>query len=164
MLSHMGLSSPDENKRACLPVVWVCIRGNLLSAVVFTKYALCCARPRAQTRVFAHKKETVSLNTQENTIKRVGGRMLQMAMLLCMGMLTVGHRKGKPAGGGQDFFPLGLCSLTGSQEDAGRPANRQTDGALMHNSLKGQGQGYSCYTSLQCCFNFPLVYNESPSL
>lgn len=90
--------------------------------------------------------------------------MLQMAMLLCMGMLTVGHRKGKPAGGGQDFFPLGLCSLTGSQEDAGRPANRQTDRALMHNSLKGQGQGYSCYTSLQCCFNFPLVYNESPSL
>lgn len=73
--------------------------------------------------------------------------MLQMAMLLCMGRLTVGHRKGKPAGGGQDFFPLGLCSLTGSQEDAGRPANRQTDRALMHNSLKGQGQGYSCYSA-----------------
>ena len=35
---------------------------------------------------------------REKTINRVGRRMLQMAMLLCMGMLTVGHRKASQLG------------------------------------------------------------------
>lgn len=72
--------------------------------------------------------------------------------------------KGEPAGGGQDFFPLGLHSLTGSQQEAERPADRQTDWAPVHDRFKGQGQGYSCFISLQSCSTTSLVHNASPSL
>lgn len=82
-----------------------------------------CVHSCAHTCVFEQKekkKQYLCEHTREQQKKkrkeRVGGRMLQMAMLLCTGMLTVGHRKASQLGGGQDFSPLGLQSLTGSQQ------------------------------------------------
>lgn len=65
------------------------------------------------------KVDGIFLNTRENNQKRVGGRMLQMAMLLCMGMLTVGHRKVSQLGEVTISF---LCGANGRQKD------QQTDG------------------------------------
>lgn len=95
------------------------------------------------------ERDSIFVNTQEKTINRVGGRMLQMATPLCMRMLTVGHRTASQLGGGQDFFPLGLRE---AERPAERPADRQPDRAPVHDRFKGQGRGYSCFISLKSCF------------
>lgn len=43
------------------------------------------------------------------------------------GDVDSGPSKSEPAGGGQDFFPLGLHSLMGSKHEADRAVDRQTD-------------------------------------
>lgn len=111
ILSHAGLSSPDKNKLAYLPVVWLCISGILHSAVVS---AACCVHPfwHVRVRVRATKSQYLC---EEKTIKRapdgdaaVHGDVDRPC-------------KGEPAGRGQNFLPLG------TRRPQSRASRRQED-------------------------------------
>lgn len=65
---------------------------------------------------------------------------------------------GRQASWGRSGF---LSSGTPKPE---RPAERQTDRAPVHDRFKGQGQGYSCFISLQSCLTTLPVHNASLSI
>lgn len=128
-------------------------------------YSLHCVHPCAHIYVFAQQRKRQYLCEQ----KRENNKQSQRedapdGNAAVHGDVDGGPWKREPAGRGQDFVPLGLHSLTGSRQEAERPADRETDWAPVHDRFKGQGQGYSCFISLQCCFPTPLVHNASSSL
>ena len=76
--------------------------------------------------------------------------------------------KGEPAGGGQDFIPLGLHSLTGSRHEAERPADRQTEHRCMRGSrakAKGTAASYLCSAASQRpCFTMYHHVSDNPMI
>lgn len=68
--------------------------------------------------------------------------MLQMAMLLCMGMLTVGHRKVSQLGEVTISF---LCGANGRQKDQQTDGQTDwlTDRAPVHDRFKARGTAAS---------------------
>lgn len=111
--------------------------------------SLHCVHSCSRTCVFAQqrKRQYLCEYTRENN-KESGRENAPDGNAAVHGDVDNGPSNREPAGGGQDFFPLGLHSLTGSQQEAERAVDRQTDRALVHDRFKGQGQGYSCFTSL----------------
>lgn len=110
----------------------------------FRLSVLCIVCTHVHLLVCLHNKERDSNYENTQKKKREWEGKLQMAVLLCKGMLTVVHRKMSQLGEVRERTPAGHGEPTWGRKTSGRTAR-----ASAHGRFRNQSQGYSCFVSVQ---------------